>query len=480
MTCPECGSDDWKSASLVYKAGLADIDTNTTAIGAGVGLGSNGAAAGVGVGVGSTSGKQQTKLSLDSTPPEEPKDNQGTIYWVIAIVLALMIGAQSDLIGGIVLIGSIILWQSLKGEIKKDYGKRLGEYKRKLRQWEATRVCQRCGLLYLPDDFVEGLDTEGDPSLQDSGEATETANLSDSNEAREPDAQLKRTVPHNDDAPLSREVTTSNVIEKRILAILDEKKTDNLYVGNGIPEEKLKNAINSFPIRASSKVLGLIDTTIFGSCKTGMAITDQGLVWNNGLGASRKKTNMSWDELLGYRTQMVATEIGVTFEENVGLGIASGSMKPADALELFVALADEYRFAKNHLEQKTSEKEGALYERSLIASFALMTAADGEAKSDEIEMVSAFFAEEEAIHDKQEAFSEFKKHIDKLTSSHAKSKALFNLQTEKFLAIVRKLEDKDLISRLEVMLEGMLSAAGGNANEDTVEMMRRIISNIKQ
>lgn len=177
---------------------------------------------------------------------------------------------------------------------------------------------------------------------------------------------------------------------------------------------------------------------------------------------------------------MVATEIGVTFEENVGIGIASGSMKPADALELFVALADEYRFAKNHLEQKTSEKEGALYERSLIASFALMTAADGEAKSDEIEMVSAFFAEEEAIHDKQEAFSEFKKHIDKLTSSHAKSKALFNLQTEKFLAIVRKLEDKDLISRLEVMLEGMLSAAGGNANEDTVEMMRRIISNIKQ
>lgn len=48
MSCPNCGNDDWKLASLVYQNGLTHVNTSTTALG--VGFTEEGMVPGVGVG----------------------------------------------------------------------------------------------------------------------------------------------------------------------------------------------------------------------------------------------------------------------------------------------------------------------------------------------------------------------------------------------------------------------------------------------
>jgi len=153
MACPQCGSDDWKSASFVYKSGNFDIDTSTVSAGIGGGLGSGGVAAGAGVSGSSTSGTQQSRLSIEVTPPEEPKNNDGMIYWVAVIFVFIMASGKSNFVAAIILFGAIYFWfSSFRDKAAKHQEQRLDEYKKKLTDWESTRVCQRCGHLYLPDN----------------------------------------------------------------------------------------------------------------------------------------------------------------------------------------------------------------------------------------------------------------------------------------------------------------------------------------
>jgi hypothetical protein len=62
MTCPNCGSDQWKSASLVHKEGSST--SNSTTVGIGLSSGAS-----VGIGLGSTSGTVQSEASRMAAPP---------------------------------------------------------------------------------------------------------------------------------------------------------------------------------------------------------------------------------------------------------------------------------------------------------------------------------------------------------------------------------------------------------------------------
>lgn len=148
MTCPSCGSEDWKLASLVYQEGLQHIDTRTTSTGVGIGAG------GVGLGAarGNTSGIQQSALSQAAAPPEDPGME---IMLRVALILAL-IGAC---IGGIISGGSLFaafLAGFMGGIVGMFIGFFVGvfadktEYHAQLAAWHKVKMCQRCGGFYRP------------------------------------------------------------------------------------------------------------------------------------------------------------------------------------------------------------------------------------------------------------------------------------------------------------------------------------------
>ena len=153
MACPKCESDDWKSASFVYKSGISNININTSTIGAGAGIGTGGIGIGGGLASSSSDGTQQTRLSFETTPPIQPKNNAGTTFWIIAIIISMIAGNKMGSPTGLIVIISACVWYytSIAPRVEDEFNVSLRDYNEKLFRWESTKVCQRCGQLYFSE-----------------------------------------------------------------------------------------------------------------------------------------------------------------------------------------------------------------------------------------------------------------------------------------------------------------------------------------
>ena len=285
----------------------------------------------------------------------------------------------------------------------------------------------------------------------------------------------------------------------KLLSLLEDHQTDGFFVGDNIPERKLENALAHFPVDPTMQVLALIDCTIMGSCKCGMAITERGLIWKNDWTTRSSETSLTWDDFLARKHEIKLEKHDILFGKGSRLNMAGASMKKMDAFHLFIALIhlledleDEIIYGSERsntnessdvnpaspkalLPISISSKNQELFEESLITALALMTIADGNIDEEEIDIVIEFIKEEESILDKEKALSEFEAQVGKFSEASRNSKAIFKLQSAKAIQGICKLTDRDMIDRLEIMLEGMVDVAGGIENTQTVDMMKRIM-----
>ncbi|MEY3786228.1 MAG: hypothetical protein RLZ75_433 [Pseudomonadota bacterium] len=137
--------------------------------------------------------------------------------------------------------------------------------------------------------------------------------------------------------PPEPEATKHN---ERLMNLLEAHATDGFYIGNNIPQIKLENAITHFQIDSKAIVIALIDCTVWGSCKKGLAITDYGLYWNNTWGVQSSKTYLSWKEFIRNKSKFGIESYNVILLGNNIRIYMGGRMKNVDALNLFHALAE--------------------------------------------------------------------------------------------------------------------------------------------
>ena len=83
-----------------------------------------------------------------------------------------------------------------------------------------------------------------------------------------------------------------------LLRICDTYVYESWFVGGAIPKKKLNNIISEFPILPEDEVIAVLDCTIFGSCKYGLAVCKNGLYVNHDWSATVRKGYLSWDELV--------------------------------------------------------------------------------------------------------------------------------------------------------------------------------------
>ncbi len=81
-----------------------------------------------------------------------------------------------------------------------------------------------------------------------------------------------------------------------LLQVCARYSAQNYYVGDLIPAQKLANARKRYPIPQQERVVALLDVTVFGSAKAGLAVGETGLHWRNA-NTETKRTYMSWREL---------------------------------------------------------------------------------------------------------------------------------------------------------------------------------------
>lgn len=72
----------------------------------------------------------------------------------------------------------------------------------------------------------------------------------------------------------------------------------SFFVRPKISEKKLANARECYSVLPSDPVLLLVDTTVFGSAKTGLAVTESGLYWRNSMNEDGHEASpLHWDDL---------------------------------------------------------------------------------------------------------------------------------------------------------------------------------------
>jgi hypothetical protein len=93
-------------------------------------------------------------------------------------------------------------------------------------------------------------------------------------------------------------------LEIKMLEILNRYSCyDSIYIGGNIPEKKLYNLKVKLselanPLSIKGKVIALMDCTIFGSCKNGMALTTSGIYWINSWTEGTAENHITWHDLI--------------------------------------------------------------------------------------------------------------------------------------------------------------------------------------
>jgi GYF domain 2/Helix-hairpin-helix motif len=83
-------------------------------------------------------------------------------------------------------------------------------------------------------------------------------------------------------------------------------------VAPGIPAKKLGKAADAMRIPPDETVQALVDDTVFGSAKVGMAVGTRGIYWNNPmLSGGEGRPHRSWDELVRTRVAVCNKDVMV-------------------------------------------------------------------------------------------------------------------------------------------------------------------------
>lgn len=131
MACPDCGSEEWKSARLVHKEGLSSSKSSTVGIGVSSGLS-------IGLGGASTSGLAQTEISKLATPPSSFRM---TGLCLAGILATGIFGFAASGWWWLTAIFAILLVPVYLAESKED--------DLTTARYEKTRMCTRCGKFYI-------------------------------------------------------------------------------------------------------------------------------------------------------------------------------------------------------------------------------------------------------------------------------------------------------------------------------------------
>ena len=97
-----------------------------------------------------------------------------------------------------------------------------------------------------------------------------------------------------------------------------------LYCRPNIPERKLGNAKVSMSVPPDEIVFALMDTTFFGSAKTGAVLTNWGVRWANDWATESKCNAKSWEELKNCRPTVDGFKLKLG--EGAAIGTAGGGM----------------------------------------------------------------------------------------------------------------------------------------------------------
>lgn len=123
----------------------------------------------------------------------------------------------------------------------------------------------------------------------------------------------------------TKKITVRDAVGKSVA----DSNDSNIYVGAAIPTKKLNNAIACMGVHVGEEVYALIDTTIFGSAKSGLIFTSAGIRWRNDwMQTDTIKTFLSWSEVAVLVFGAVCNNNDLKFSDDTIVSLAGSCVEP--------------------------------------------------------------------------------------------------------------------------------------------------------
>jgi hypothetical protein len=149
----------------------------------------------------------------------------------------------------------------------------------------------------------------------------------------------------------------SAVIDK-MFDIVVSYKANGYYVHGNIPNKKLESAFQNYPdTDIDDVILALIDSTVFGSAKTGMLIGANGIYWNNDWAVKTNRNSLSWDELADSRWSISKSTFDIQLAPGCELGMSGCSMTKDNLINLLNRLIKCYKQELENIQISTIEED---------------------------------------------------------------------------------------------------------------------------
>ena len=270
-------------------------------------------------------------------------------------------------------------------------------------------------------------------------------------------------------------------MKEKIIEILN-KYGNHIYIDNLIPVEKVENAIINYPIDRTDKVLGLIDTTVFGSAKNGMAITEKGIYFKNDWTTHTIKNFLSWKELTKNNIRK-GSMFCILLANKCEFNISGASDINRDILiNLLNEIINLFDISKNDNDIENTSNTNPnnnideQYVHILVNLIALCIVTDGEIEDSEIEMANAIIENDDLIKEKDYAINILGESIENLLAVKEKSSTIFKLKSLSITSKVLEMKDKFQKDKILIVLEGMLESV----DKDNQGQTKILIDKIKE
>jgi len=155
--------------------------------------------------------------------------------------------------------------------------------------------------------------------------------------------------------------------------VLDYEDEEDFYIYGDIPERKLKNACESYPLHQDDEILALVDATVFGSAKNGMLIGLKGIYFKSDSGHS-ERSFLSWADLSSSEKVTINLDSysAIKLYNDCNFDMSGSSMKKQVLADILNKIIDFYKNnlatdiqttvePKNKSHNKTNKKNKDLF-----------------------------------------------------------------------------------------------------------------------
>ncbi len=285
-----------------------------------------------------------------------------------------------------------------------------------------------------------------------------------------------------------------SIVVDKMFEIVVSYKANGYHVHGNIPNKKLEAAFQHYPdVDVDDVILALVDSTVFGSAKTGMLIGANGVYWNNDWAVKTNRNSLSWDELADSRWGISKSTFDIQLAPGCELGMSGCSMSKDNLINLLNRLIKCYKQELENIQivtieedkeenipiQNSTEKTG-LYNELIPEILALCMVADGNIEDTEVETATEIIEGDDYIVDKQKALEQLTQNIEKYLAEREKSKAVFKLKVSSILAKIPNLESSLHKERLKIIAESMLESVGNDGLSETAALIDNISAKTQQ